>query len=454
MKYINVFKKMKNIACFMIGLFAMLLCSCEPMKDWSDPTDSDAPAPVTNPHVENLNGGAKISYTLPADEDLLGVKVVYSLDDGKVRESFASVAKNFITLEGYGTSKQHTVTLYAMDKSRNESTPVSVTIEPLTSPVDILRKTLTAQQAFSGIYLSWENANEKEIAVTLYVADSTGFLQYFDTQYSNTKQGGMSFRGFDDTERNFRVEIRDRWNNYAAPFDTVITPLKEVEIFGRDDKGAVIWSTYGMENELYKHMGTIPCQASYWDRFTDGTGYGSYYQLVNWTTNYFSNATQMLFLPYYVTIDMKKPASYSRFKWWQGNRNPIGSATIPIVFSLWGTNNPKPVDVAAGQIANLQYWTEWTNVGGIEVNGRGDWMNDWEKLGEYRLVYPSGMTTYVAGKVTADDQLFIQEGFDFDIDPAMTNKPFRYLRFRVEKTNSNEQWMLSELQFFGNFAEE
>jgi hypothetical protein len=36
----------------------------------------------------------------------------------------------------------------------------------------------------------------------------------------------------------------------------------------------------------------------------------------------------------------------------------------------------------------------------------------------------------------------------------MTSKPFRYLRFRVEDTNGNEQWMLSELQFFGNFVEE
>jgi hypothetical protein len=341
-----------------------------------------------------------------------------------------------------------------MDKSRNESEPVSVVIEPTTPPVDILRQTLHVQQAFGGIYLTWENALEKAIVVTLYTADSTGFLQYYDTYYSNARQGSTSFRGFDDTERDFRIEIRDRWNNYAAPFDTVIKPLKEVEIFGRDANGTVIWETYGLDNQLYKYMGNIPCANSNWARFTDGVGYGPYHQLVNAASTFFANVPQTLFIPYYITIDMKKPASYSRFKWWQGNRNPIGSASIPIVFSLWGTNNPKPVDIEAGQIANLQYWTEWQTIEGIEVNGTGEWMNDWEKLGDYRVVYPSGMTRYVAGRVTAEDQLFIQDGFDFDIDPGMTNKPFRYLRFQVKESNANEQWMLSELQFFGNFVEE
>ncbi|MDR1097484.1 MAG: DUF4959 domain-containing protein [Tannerella sp.] len=444
---------MKRIYFLMMIIMTMFTSSCEQVKDWSDPTDSDAPAPVTNLQVENLNGGAKITYMLPADKDLLGVKAVYSLDDGKVRESFASASRDSIILEGYGTTGQYMVMLYAIDKSKNESEPVSVTIEPMTSPVDLLRHTLNVQQAFGGIFLSWENTFEKEIAITLYAADSTGFLQPYDIYYSKAKNGSTSFRGFDSTEREFRIEVRDRWNNYAPPLDTAITPLEEVEIFGRE-RGLPVWRAYGNDNELYKYMGNIPCPDSYWDRFTDGVGYGPYYQLVNWSTHYFTGVTQMHFCPYYVMIDMQKMASYSRFKFWQGNRAPIGAGVNPMVFSLWGTNNPKSVDIAAGQIANLQYWTEWTNVYEVEVNGTGEWMNDWEKLGEYRLVYPSGMTKYIAGQVTAEDQEFIQNGFEFDIDPAMTMKPFRYLRFRVEDTNNNEQWMLPELQFWGNFVEE
>jgi hypothetical protein len=79
-------------------------------------------------------------------------------------------------------------------KSRNELEPVSVTIEPMTPPVDLLRQTLNVQQAFGGVYLSWENAFGKEMA---------------------------------------------------------ITSLKGVAIFGRE-KGLPIWRAYGMENDLYK----------------------------------------------------------------------------------------------------------------------------------------------------------------------------------------------------------
>jgi hypothetical protein len=435
-------------------LTATFALSCEQVKDWSDPTDGEAPAPVTNPQVENLNGGARITYVLPADKDLLGVKAIYSLDDGETRESFASAAKNFITLEGYGsTSKQYTVTLYSLDKSRNESAPVSVTIEPLTPPVDLLMQTLSVQQTFAGVYLNWENTFEKEMAVTLYVADSTGFFQYYDTQYSNARDGSMSFRGLDDTERSFRIEIRDRWNNYAPPFDTIIKPLKEVTISGRDENNSTIWGVIGMDNDMYKYMGNIPCPAGNWARFTDGVGYGPYYQLVSYSSYFFPEAPNIQFLPFYIAIDMKKPASYSRFKYWLGNRSPIGSASAPIAFSLWGTNDLKPVDIEAGQIANLQYWTGWKTVSGVEVNGTDEWMNDWEKLGEYRLVFPSGMTKYMAGMVTAEDEEFIQEGFEFEIDPIMTSKVFRYLRFKIDDVSVNEQWMLPELRFFGNFAE-
>jgi hypothetical protein len=37
---------------------------------------------------------------------------------------------------------------------------------------------------------------------------------------------------------------------------------------------------------------------------------------------------------------------------------------------------------------------------------------------------------------------------------AMTMKPFRYLRFKVDETNGSEQWMLAELKFWGNFVAE
>jgi len=36
-----------------------------------DKSDKQAPGPVSNVEVENLNGSAKITYSLPTDDDLL-----------------------------------------------------------------------------------------------------------------------------------------------------------------------------------------------------------------------------------------------------------------------------------------------------------------------------------------------------------------------------------------------
>jgi hypothetical protein len=440
----------------MIMAMPLMMWQCTQVKDWQDPKDGVAPGQVSNPQVENFNGGAKITYTLPADNDLLGVKAVYSLDSNdELREAYASASKNDITLEGYGNTEEHTVTLYALDKSGNESVPVQVAIRPLTPPVELVRQTLSVNETFGGLYLTWDNVKKKEIAITLYVADSTGYMQPYDTHYSNSEVGSYSFRGLSDVLTDFRVEIRDRWNNYAAPLETALTPMTEENIFGRDEYNQVIWKYYGWDDNTAIYRGDISrANSGNIGTITDGTLYGGYSQMVNFSNLIFPAAPSILFCPYYLTIDMGKQASYSRFTMWMGNRSPIGSAVMPNVFSLWGTNNPRPVDVTGDLVTSLQYWTEWETCSSVEINGTGEWMNDWEKLGEYRLVFPSGATHYVAGQVTAEDQTFIQDGFQYDIDPSMTNKSFRYLRFRVEGTTTDQgQIMLGELRFFGRFDE-
>lgn len=452
---------MKKLIVILIIAMPFMMWQCTEVKEWQDAKDNIAPGPVSNPQVENLNGGAKITYTLPDDDDLLGVKAVYSLNDDVLRSAYASALNDSIVLDGYGNTEEHIVTLFTLDKSGNESVPVSVAINPLKPPVELIRQSLEVQKSFGGIYLKWNNAMKKEIAITLYAADSTGYMQYYDAYYSNAEAGATSFRGFESVSHDFRIEIRDRWNNYASPLDTAIIPMQEQNIFGRDENNQVIWSFYGMADGTAAYRGDqTGFNSGNMGTLTDGTLYGSYCQIVNFSDHYIpiSQVPQELFCPYYLTLDMNKTASYSRFKLWQGNRNPIGSAIFPIVFSLWGTNDPKPVDVSAGVVANLVYWTGWPKIGStdrfVTVGGTDEWMNDWEKLGEYRLVYPSGWSKYVVGIVTAADEEFIREGFEFEIDMDKTDKPFRYLRFKVEDTtNSQGQIMVSEIRFWGNFVE-
>src|SRR5690606_569905 len=91
--------------------------------------------------------------------------------------------------------------------------------------------------------------------VSLHKADAvTGEMMLYDTYFSNAIDGETVFRGLDPEEAKFRVEMHDRWNNYAQVQDTTLTPLVEVLLPGQVD-GIPVWSQYGVEDGTYWDMG-------------------------------------------------------------------------------------------------------------------------------------------------------------------------------------------------------
>jgi len=150
---------------------------------------------------------------------------------------------------------------------------------------------------------------------------------------------------------------------------------------------------------------------------------------------------------------MGRPALYSRFKKFIRARDPWGSGPFFNEFEVWGTNNPKPLlpeaIMPADRIANLQYWTEWPEVGGTDA-----WKDDWIKLGEYSIVPPSGQTTSMIIP-TPEDVVFFSSGIECEIDPDKTNVPCRYLRFVCKRGNWSVPFsdQLAELQFFGQYVD-
>jgi hypothetical protein len=447
-----------------ILLLPVLLWQCTDVKDWHDPEDSVAPGIVSNVRVENINGGAKLKYTLPADNDLLGVKAVFSFKDGEAREAFSSAFNDSILVEGAPDTDEYTVNLYVLDRSHNESAPVQASIKPLTPPVEVVRQSLRMNPTFGGIYINWENTSESDIAISMYKKDSIGEFVLYDTYYSKTSSGYFSFRGLESTEQDFRFEIRDKWRNYSTPLDTALTPLFEEEIIGRDQySGADIWQRYGWpETSVYRgdctsqapeanyafrniHNG-LPFNTSvYW-----GTGVGgnTLAQFISWP-----NTTDYVF-PIYFTIDMGRKASYSRLKYWMRPRSPYFSAPIFTSFEIWATNAPKPIETVGNgsKEDNLKYWTQWTEVGGTD-----EWKNDWIKLTDYVLTFPSGIVTDAsnAALLTDEDKAFVTAGFEIEIDPVYSDQPFRYIRFVLRENNTaTSQIQLNQLKFWGAYADD
>jgi hypothetical protein len=239
--------------------------------------------------------------------------------------------------------------------------------------------------------------------------------------------------------------------------------LYEINIPGRDIYG-YIWKQYGIDDGTARFRGDITYNATDFNRIHDGVEAISetYWQTYAYERHYDTSMGvegEVGKLPSHFTIDMGKKAKYSRFKMWIRSRMPLYSAPFPHDFDVWGTNNPKPVSEIGGGdfVENLRYWTNWQSVGTImNINGTDAWMNDgWEKLGSYWLKFPSGISYQTDGTLTSEDEAFLRAGFEFEINPDMTDKAFRYLRFYIRDTNGGgniTQMTICEIKFYGAYA--
>ncbi|MGV8092829.1 MAG: DUF4959 domain-containing protein [Mangrovibacterium sp.] len=431
------------------AIVLLVTWQCSEKKDWLDPRDATAPGSVSNVRVTNLNGGAILTYTLPADKDLMGVKAVYSYNGDDVpKETFASAFSDTIVLDGYGDTDEHIVELFAVDESGNLSVPVQTTIRPLTQPIKLIRETLKVQPTFAGVRASWQNPLKKAMNITLFTIDSVGERVLFDRYYSNAVEDGYTFRKFEAREQAFHIELGDRWDNYSVPLDTVLTPLFEEQI-----KGKNVWQLYGSGDNSAKMRGDVFLPHTQpFSRVCDGILDDTYWYVRPLTFSaWVAGGSTTDLYPQYFTIDMGRKAAYSRLKYYTRDRTPVYSAWVWIEFEVWGTNNPKPVsEVGDGSLPdNLRYWTSWEEIGGID-----QWKEGWEKLCDCVIRFPSGTPNTAISVTSAEDIAFVKAGFEFPVDDDMTAESFRYLRFVLKKQNISPTYIqVQELEFFGAYTE-
>ncbi len=451
---------MKIRNCFFVIISFLLLIQCKEVKDWSDETDTIPPGSISNPNVTNINGGAIITYTLPTDKDLLGVKAIYSLtEESEKKEAFASAFSDTLILEGFSDTKSRKVQLVSVDKSKNESQPVEVTIQPLTPPVEIIRNSLTVNETFGGIFVTWENPDRKSIGISLYAEDSTGFMNLDYTYFTTERDGRYSFRGYESLPKKFRIHVRDKWNNLSSPLDTILTPIFEEDVILRNQSGNLLWQRYGYANRLVEWMGDYAGQYSscVFERFFDGgTSSSNYFHPGLSAPNYLTVYTQnpehaqwnTEYRTFYLTIDMVEEVRLSRYKLY-GRTTSLNPNDL-IEARIWATNEePKqPEDFNFDRIKSLQYWTNWSRIEATDA-----WKNDWVNIGYFHVIPPSGALENF--QWTAEDRVWWQSGVDFDFFPEHTKKPFRYMRIeciRNIKGEGNMTHQFIEMEVYGSFV--
>jgi hypothetical protein len=390
----------KKLYAYVTLVTCISFTGCKEQENFPLPNSGKSvPSQITNVKVLNQHGEAKITYTVPADPNLLYVEADWTYK-GISRKTKSSYYADTLHLQGFGDTSACEVKIYSVSKGENRSEPLTVVVKPLTSPVEEVFRSLTVNPDFGGVNVGFVNATGGNVVISLLTKDKTGNFTQADAFYSNLLKGSFSTRGFEASPRTFGVVVKDRWNNLSDTLFTTQTPFfelmlnkalfKEVNPYPGDVNSNIYSASYPM-NKL-------------WDNNT-----GTVYVTAN-----------NLGMPESFTIDLGVKAKLSRMKYYQRQSTAFYFASqTPMDFEIYGSNNPAP---------------------------NGDW-NSWTPILHCTSVKPSGLPM---GIVTNDDIAYAQAGEDFTF--PLGAGAYRYLRIKVLQTYGNSTSLtFSELTFWGAY---
>ncbi|WP_448635155.1 DUF5000 domain-containing lipoprotein [Pedobacter panaciterrae] len=390
---------MKNFRIFLFAILtAISIYGCKEDPGLNKPllTDKTKPGIVSDVKAESRPGAAKLTYKIPADNDLLYIKAVYEIRPGVSREIKASYSNDSLVVDGFGEIKPYEVKLYAVDKGENLSDPVTITVTPSSPSFVEAFKTVTILDDFGGMRVDYKNKNESDLAIVVISPDKNGDVVPIETYYTKAKSGKFNIRGYDPKPVRFGVYVRDRFGNLSDTLYKNISPIPEVmldrtkfkkEFLAGDSKDDYGWA---MEN--------------IWDGTINEPGFHTPVAGV---------------LPLLFTFDLGVTTKLSRFKEYQRNSPTfVYNHGNMHKFELWGTS--------------------------VQPNPNGSWDN-WVKLGAYESIKPSGLPN---GQNTAEDIAYATAGEEFDFE--ITSPKVRWIRVKMIQNWSNTDFVhLLQIQFWG-----
>lgn len=390
--------------------FAMALAGCSDV-DLLHPYGTDdgkGPSPVSEVTVTNKPGAAVIRYKLPADHDLSYVKAEFIGTGGSKREARASSYVDSLLIEGFGNTADYTIELRAYDRFENASSPVKVTVTPLTPPIQTVFESLEWAVDFGGFMVSFENSTKSNVSIYVTRRDEvTGEMEYYDVYYTEKPSGIYPVRGLPDEENDFGLYVQDHWGNKSEVLEFTATPWREDLL----DKMLFTPVNPGLVN------GDIPTNQYHTEmrKAWDGT-------IDNW--NYFHTKWPLEF-PHRFTFDLGVEAKLSRLKTWQRSGDDVrwqhGAWRI---FNVYGCNE-------------LPEFTD-------------DPLHGWRLVGSFVSVKPSGLPL---GQVSDEDIQLLTDGEEFSFD--RNADPVRYVRFEILAVHSEMKLScLSELTLWGQIEDE
>lgn len=391
---------MKSLA-LLLTAFLFFFISCKDKERGPLVVSDTTPGMLSDIKVENLPGGAKITYSLPDDPEILYVLAEFSSHENETRVVKSSVYKNFVLLDGFVSTAKREVKLYAVNRSERESQPSLVEIEPLTPPIHDVFVSLKVEKDFGGVHLSFHNEAKNDYALHTLIKDSTGAWVTYDRLYTSAEDREYSIHGLPAIPTDFGFFFVDEWQNHSDTLLKTLTPLYEEEL----DKS--LWKLYPLDNDTYQPLYSRPI-----DRLWDGSVSTSPYAIDP------VGAT----LPQWLTIDLGQAAVLSRIRFNEYYKSSdtkwLFAKGSPKEYEIWGSNNP---------------------------SDDGDW-SSWTLLGYIESVKPSGLPAGAA--LTNEDLAAGIEGDNFSF--SYTGVAYRYIRFKTINTwASRADVFFGEITFWG-----
>lgn len=407
MKKIN--KNKVSILMLLMVLVGMSACKRDDGDREPASTDKTKPGVVTNIKVQNLNGAANITYTLPNSSNLLYVLAQYNINDKTQRQTKSSYYTDTVKVDGFAESKDYTVTLWAVSRANVMSDPVTVTVHPDTPWYRLIKKTVQMASDFGGVNITALNPAKKSVGIILIAFDSsTQALEVQDQHYTNVDSVNYAVRGYAATPRKFGVYVTDQFGNISDTTIVTLTPYFETLM----DKS--LFSIYKTPSDSPTAYGwEVPYL---WDGKTDDYSNG-------WHTA--PGAPP----PIQCTFSMGQTAKLSRFIMWERGDQYAYSHGNPRDFSIWGSSKPAPADAILPESAAV-----------------GTVVGDWVDVGNYH--YPDPPSGLAPGFTNASDAAFVEAGVNFNVPSS--SPPVRVLRLLVHDTWSGGDFAhVMEFSFYG-----
>lgn len=391
--------------CILIICSFLLLNGCEDIETHKPygANEGSMPGIVNITSYEQIPGGVKVKFMAPTDEDLLYIKIKYTLDNGKKMEARASLYSDEITIEGFGNTNPKTLEISAVNRMENEGEVTTAEVIPGTPACVTAIETIETEATFGGLYVHTTNKNNNYLFIDISTTNEEGEWYVAHTEYTSVKDIKFALRGFESTERDFKIRIRDLWDNQSEEYSTRITPLYEERLDLTKFKGLILPGD--LKLDLYGPLENLFNGNNQWNAF-------------NLAHSPDFNPSEF---PVWFTFDMGQLAQISRFTYWQRLMNN-GDFLY---------NN-----------GSIKEWEVW---GCADLPAEDGSWDGWTKLMDCESIKPSG---WPVGSNSDEDVVHARNGeeFEFPVDTP----PVRYIRFKILSTHTGAGLVvMQQLWFYG-----